>query len=286
MSLVINVTYDSSVNGAPAGFKTAVQSAVSFFEQTFTNNVTLNITFGWAALGAGAAAQNSFYIDTYTYSQMKSLLTATANSADDRAAYGTLPASDPITGGNSTWALTVGQEKALGISASAPYDDYVQLNSSLPWTFDPNNRAVSGKYDAIGAIEHEISEGAFGRIGDLNFDGFYTPLDLFRYSSPGVRNFNPGANTWFSIDGTHLLQEFNNHNQFGGDVADWYPTIQGDSFGGAYSGVVGAVTPTDLKELDILGWNPRDQRGDGRSGDRELQRLPVGRGDDDPGHRS
>jgi len=255
VSLVINVTYDSSVSGAPAGFKTAVQAAVSFFEQTFTNNVTLNITFGWAALGGGAAAENNFYADTYTYSQMKSLLTVRAKSPDDMTAYATLPTSDPTPGGNSTWALTVGQEKALGISASAPYDDYVQLNSSLAWTFDPNNRAVPGEYDAIGAIEHEISEGAFGRIGDLNLDGFYTPLDLFRYSLPGVRNFSLGADTWFSIDGTHLLQEFNNHNQFGGDVADWYPTIQGDSFGDAYSGVVGAVTPTDLKELDILGWN-------------------------------
>jgi hypothetical protein len=77
----------------------AVQSAVSFFEQNFTNNVTLNITFGWTALGAGVAAQNSFYYDTYTYSQMKARLTASATSADDSTAYATLPASDPTPGG-------------------------------------------------------------------------------------------------------------------------------------------------------------------------------------------
>lgn len=254
MSLVINVTYDSSVNSAPAGFKTAVQAAVSYFEQNFTNNVTLNITFGWAPLSGNALAENSFYYNTFTYAQMKSLLTATAASQDDAAAYASLPSSDPTPGGASTWALTVGQEKALGISVSAPYDDYVQLNSSVAWTFDPANRAVAGEFDAIGAIEHEISEGGFGRIGDLNLDGFYTPLDLFRYSAPGVRDFNPGSNDYFSIDGSHLLQEFNNHNQFGGDVADWYPTIQGDSFGDGYPGVVGQITPVDSTVLDVLGW--------------------------------
>jgi hypothetical protein len=35
----------------------------------------------------------------------------------------------------------------------------------------------------------------------------------------------------------------------------WKPSaVQGDSFGDAYRGVTGAVTPTDLRELDILGW--------------------------------
>jgi hypothetical protein len=255
VSLVINVTYDSSVNSAPAGFKTAVQAAVAFFEQTFTNNVTLNITFGWAALSGNALAENSFYYNTYTYAQMKSLLTASATSQDDATAYATLPGTDPTPGGNSTWALTVGQEKALGISVSAPYDDYVQLNSNVAWTFDPANRAIAGEYDAVGAIEHEISEGGFGRVGGLDLSGFYTPLDLFRYSSPGVRDFSPGTNDYFSIDGTHLLEEFNNHNQFGGDVSDWYPTIKGDSFGDGYAGVEGAVTPVDLSVLDVLGWN-------------------------------
>lgn len=259
MSLVININYDSSVNSAPAGFKTAVQAAVAFYEQSFTNDVTLDITFAWSPLSGNALAENNFYYNTYTYAQMKSLLTASATSASDSVAYASLPSTDPTPGGNSVWALTVGQEKALGVSASAPYDDYVTLNSSVPWTFDPGNRAVGGEYDAIGAIEHEISEGGFGRVGDLNLDGFYTPLDLFRYSSSGVRDFSPSTNDYFSVDGTHLLQEFNNHNHFGGDVADWYPTIQGDSFGDGYAGVEGAVTPVDMTVLDVLGWNEAQQ---------------------------
>ncbi len=58
-----------------------------------------------------------------------------------------------------THALTVRQEKALGLTfGSTPFNDYVVLNSSVVWTFDPNNRLVRGEYDAIGAIKHEISE--------------------------------------------------------------------------------------------------------------------------------
>ncbi|WP_407155622.1 NF038122 family metalloprotease [Bradyrhizobium sp. STM 3557] len=255
MSLVINVSYDSSINNAPAGYITAIQAAVNYFEQNFTNDVTLNIKFGWSALSGNALAQNSFYLNYFSYAQMKSLLTASAHSADDATAYASLPASDPTPGGASTWALSVGQEKVLGLTpGSTPFDDYVVLNSSVAWTFDPNNRAVAGEYDAIGAIEHEISEGGFGRFGDLNLNGYYTPLDLFRYSSAGVRDFSPGHNDYFSIDGTHLLQEFNNHNVYGGDVSDWYPNVQGDSFGDGYPGVAGQITPVDSTVLDILGW--------------------------------
>jgi hypothetical protein len=265
--MIFNITYDSSVTSQSAAFQAqfdgAVNAAVQFYEHAFTNNVTVNITFAWANLGAGVAAQNSFFYNTHSYSTTVNALRASGRSADDIAAYATLPVGDPTGGSGNDFALTTAQARALGFSASAPYDDFVTLGSNLAWTFDPNNRAVAGEYDAIGALEHEISEGVFGRIGSLGnaspvglASGIYTPLDLFRYSSAGVHDYhNPGSNDFFSIDGTHLLTEFNNHNQFGGDVSDWYPTIQGDSFGDAYQGVMGAVTPTDIRELDILGWN-------------------------------
>ncbi len=34
---------------------------MSDFEQNFTNDVTLNIKFGWSALSGNALAQKSFY---------------------------------------------------------------------------------------------------------------------------------------------------------------------------------------------------------------------------------
>ena len=266
-----SVTYDLSVTSQSQSFQsmfhTAVNAALSLYESEFTNNITVNITFAWGATSSNAVAENSFYYQTYSYAQIVSALKASGKSADDIAAYATLPASDP-TGSGHAYALTTAQAEALGLSVgyTPPYDDFVTLGSGYAWTFDPNNRAVAGEFDAIGALEHEISEGVFGRIGSLGSasagfgSGIYTPLDLFRYSAPGVHDYsNPGANDYFSIDGTHLLTEFNNHNQYGGDVSDWYPTIQGDSFGDAYHGVAGLVTPTDLRELDVLGWNLAQQ---------------------------
>jgi FG-GAP-like repeat/FG-GAP repeat len=262
----IIVSYDSSVTSQSGAFQSlfdgAVNAVVQFYDQEFTNNITVHVTFAWGSLGAGTIAENQFYYDTYSYATIVSALKATQNSADDIAAYATLPANDP-TGGNG-FMVTAAQARVLGLPfSSTPFDDLVTLNSDFGasgYTFNPNNRAVSGKYDAIGALEHEVSEGIFGRIGNLGLtlngqSGLYTPLDLFRYSSPEVRDFSPGNNDFFSIDGQQLLTEFNNHNQFGGDVSDWYPSIQGDSFGDGYKGVMGAVTPTDLRELDVLGWN-------------------------------
>ena len=266
-----NVTYDSSVTSQSQSFQnmfhTAVNAALAFYQSEFTNNITVNIDFAWGSTGSNAVAENSFYYQTYSYTQIVSALKASGKSADDSAAYLTLPATDP-TGSGHSYALTTAQAEALGLSVgfTPPYDDFVELGSGYSWTFDPNNRAVPGEFDAIGALEHEISEGVFGRVGSLGSasagfgSGIYTPLDLFRYSAPGIHDYsNPGANDYFSIDGTHLLTEFNNHNQYGGDVSDWYPTVQGDSFGDAYHGVAGLVTPTDLRELDVLGWNLAQQ---------------------------
>ena len=52
------------------------------------------------------------------------------------------------------------QAKALGLSpAHDPANDGTfTFNRNSSYTFDPANRAVSGKYDFIGVVEHELSE--------------------------------------------------------------------------------------------------------------------------------
>ena len=46
----IDITYDSSVNNAPAAFKTDVMAAVQYLENEFTNNVTINIDVGYGEI--------------------------------------------------------------------------------------------------------------------------------------------------------------------------------------------------------------------------------------------
>ena len=258
----INVSYLSGVTSQSAAFQAqfmaATNAAVQFYEHTFTNNVTVNVTMDYAALGPNAVAQNSFgLLGFYSYASVKAALASHSTSADDALAIANLPLADP---GNATngYVLTTSQAQALGLTASVG-TDALTLNNSLNFTFDPNNRSAAGTYDAIGAIEHELSEGIFGHFQNLNADNNHSnsALDLFRFTAAGTdtRTYVPSADGWFSIDGVHNLIRYNNSSVQGGDYADWYPSIVGDSYGNGYSGVAGLVTPTDLRVLDVLGWN-------------------------------
>ena len=263
----INVTYDQSVfsgfgggPAAPAGFMQAVSAAVQFYESAFLNPITLNIDVGYGevngqALASGNIGQSEFNGNFYNYAQLKGALSANATSLDDSTAVGTLPTVDPTSGGN--YLLSEGEQKALGLIAgnSNETDGYVGLNNADSFTYDPSNRAVAGEFDAIGDIEHEISE-VMGRVQALgeNFGpNVYEPLDLFRYSSSGIRDLTYGDG-YFSIDGTNLLMQYNNPNS-GGDPADWLPAIKGDSYGTDYEGLASLVSPTDLREMNIIGYD-------------------------------
>jgi autotransporter passenger strand-loop-strand repeat protein len=262
MGLVIDISYDSSVNNAPAAFKAAVADAVAFFESWFTNPITIKIDVGYdevdgQALGAGSLGESLIFLDSYSYSQITNALLASAMSADQTTAAGTLPSADPA--GGNYWVATA-EAKALGLlGASSSVDGYVGFSSSAPFTYDPNNRAVPGEYDFIGVVEHEISE-VLGRILLVgatigNTPNSYGPLDLFHYASPGVRDFVGTQAGYFSIDGgTTNLDNFNTNPN--GDFGDWAATAENDSFLAFGSpGVENAVSPADLREMNILGYD-------------------------------
>ena len=269
--MLINVNYDSSVTSSAnaAAIEGAIQAAVAFYEHTFRDvKINLKIDFVWAPLSS-ATAENIGPSYTFSYAKVVAALKASGKSPDDLTAYATLPSTNPTGRGGSDFVLTRGQAEVLGLPVGASkFDDTITLNSNYAYTFDPSNRGVANEVDAIGALEHEISEFGMGRLGSMGslFAGEYTPLDLFSYSSPGVRSLTNGAH-YFSLDGSDLLQEYNDNAANGGDIADWLGSIQGDSYGTPYYGVVGQVTPTDLRELDILGWKRTAATIDDFSGD-------------------
>ena len=284
MSLQLNITYGSGVTSQSAAFQaqfaTAANAAVQFFEHTFTNNVAVNISLDYAALGGNAIASNSFSLQGfYPYATVRAALAShvASSNADDAVSIANLPLADP---GNATkgYVLTNAQATALGIGnfsgQGTAVDDMLTVNSNLTFNFDPNNRNAAGNFDLIGVLEHEISEGVFGRIQNENADSNLSNsvLDLFRYTAAGngTRTYVPGNDGWFSIDGTHNLERFNNTGAQSGDLADWYPAITGDSFGNGSTGIASLVTPTDLRVLDVIGWTRApatvmDFNGDGVS---------------------
>jgi hypothetical protein len=250
----ITIANDSSVSGAPSGFQGAVNAAVAFYDRTITNNINLTIHFGYgevngSAISTGAAAQSESNGYDLTYAQLLVGLDSAATSQNDLIAIANLPGSDPTTGSGSDFYVAYAQTVALGFNLPSA-DAFVGLSSADPFNYDPNHRAVSGEFDAIGALEHEISEN-LGRIEELGSPSF-TLLDLYRYASAGVRDLT-GGDASFSIDGTHLLQQFNNP-QNTGDAGDWIPSLQGDSFGDNYQGEASLVSRVDLEVMDALGY--------------------------------
>lgn len=258
--MIIFVQFDSSTAGAPAGFFTAVNAAVEYWERALINPLQVTITFGYGMvdgqpIDSGALAESESFGNTLTYSQVKAALSSHATSASDLSSVSHLPSADPT--GGAGYFVTIAEEEALGLHATGNTQvGFAGLSTAFAFSFDPLNRAVSGKFDAIGAMEHEISE-VLGRIagGGVQLSGVaqFSPLDLFRYVSAGTLATDPNAtNTYFSIDGgtTHLLP-FNDATS-GNDAGDW--SVSGDAFGFGAAGSAGLVSPTDLMVMDALGY--------------------------------
>lgn len=259
---VINVTYDASVNNAPAAFKTDVAAVVQYFESHFTDHVAININVGYGevggyTLGSGALGESLTYLNSYSYSQIKNALSADAKTADDATAVASLPATSPV---NGTFWTSTAEAKALGLmGASSQVDGFVGFASGNLFDYDSSNGITGGQYDFYGTVAHEISE-VMGRslmtgstIG--NTHNSYDVLDLFHYSANGVRDFVGSTPGYFSVNGGATnLDNFNTNPN--GDYGDWASSAGNDSFSAfASPGVVDAISQTDLRELDVLGWD-------------------------------
>jgi Ca2+-binding RTX toxin-like protein len=249
--LVFINSYDDSVTSA---YRSAVLSAENFLQSHFTNPVTVSVDFSFAPLGSGSSGQNNFNEVNVSYATFAAALRSHATTADDFTAVNGLPAADPS--GGAGFAIPEAQAVMLGLAPQAnDIDDSVTLSSKLNFTFGQ---------DAIGVIEHEITEGVFGRISSLGIaENRWNPLDLFRFTASGQRDFTGGSDgiaTFFGLDSSHVstLQyhsSVNTMGQFDGeDLGDWDHTV-GDAFGPGGPGSPGVVSATDLQVVDVLGWN-------------------------------
>jgi hypothetical protein len=128
----------------------------------------------------------------------------------------------------------------------------------------PNDRSdgiTAGQYDFQGSVAHEFSEimgrelNAIGnevQTGEAN--GYYL-YDLFKFTAEGVRSFAGTTLGYFSLDGGATNLNFFN-NDPDDDFGDWDKSAGDDSFlAFSDSGVVNPVTATDLRVMDVLGWD-------------------------------
>jgi len=271
--LVIVADYDRSITSLERSSPTlyseitgAITAAIDFYEAKITAPMTITIDFGYGEvdgmpLDSGDLGESLANYAPVSFGTLRAALLSHAASVGLESLVETLPAVSPD---GNTWYVSDAELAALGLGQGIPrgttVDGYVGLSNSTSFTYNPEDRAVSGEYDAIGVLEHEISED-MGRVANYGEDNF-SPLDLFRYASPGTIA-TAGTAAYFSIDGGNTnLDQFNNHSKYGGDPGDWssatgdinpVPDDSYDAF--ASSGVANLVSPTDLTVMEALGYS-------------------------------
>ena len=267
----IIIAYDTSWSTLQANDQTlynavtnAITQAVSFYEAQITNSATVSVVFGWGYednVPVSGISQSSPGTgnSAYAYTTLRDALVT-----HDPALAADLPATDPQPG--AEWDVYLAQAYALGLVQESrfqppPTIGHVGLSSSTNFTFGQS--AVAGAYDAIGALEHEISE-VLGRsdiLGTLNQNGtlLYSVMDLLRFSGPGTHDYTAGPGSYISLDNgtTDLGSLPDSTSKSAGypDAGDWL-ALPADSYdANANSGTANTVSAADLSLLNALGYS-------------------------------
>lgn len=269
MGLKLQFTYDwtTGANGdttaPPSSFITALQTAAADLAAVVTNNITLNIEVGWGETGgsadpSGSASGGPSQQSLLSYSQVRSELLTNVTGAAATNLSTLLPTTDPFASSDGgSYAVSMAQEKAWGlVSPNASGIDGVIGVSTTGWSSS----------DYVAVLLHEITH-AMGRLSGYNnpsSGSYVTPLDLFRYSSPGVRvsdgslvdpSVNPGVtgHQYFSVDGGQTnLANFASSSDYGDFHADTLTTV--DPFDAYQQPNSNALTSVDITELGAMGY--------------------------------
>ena len=271
----INVSFDSSVANAPAGFVAAVNYVVNYYDTLFTNNVTVNINVGYGeiagqTMAAGALGATSVSYAGESYTSVVNALQADRLLAEGAPGATALPATSPLSG---SLFMPQAEAQALGLT-TAVSTSYVGFSSSLPFSYTPNATPASNQYYFVGVVEHEFSE-ALGRVSLISDQpSYYSPMDLDRYSAPGVRGVTAGGSgstAYFSVDnGVTNLGTWNN-NPSNGDLGDWYPSGPAAAGNDAFNdytnpGAINLVSANDITLMQALGWTTQTTQPSGSVG--------------------
>jgi hypothetical protein len=268
-----NITFDASVNSAPAAFKTDVLSVASYYASMFTDPVAVNLNVGFgevggSALPSGALGASSTNLVSTSYNGVVSALKADATSTADHSAVASLPTRDPA-GFGFYWVSTA-EGKALGIYSGTGADGSIGFSSTAAFDYNTADGVTSGAYDFYATVAHEFSE-VMGRLTlDGSRIGYYLhsfmPLDLFHFSASHVRTLSGSKAGYLSVDnGVTHLENFNTNSA--GDYGDWSSANGPDAFNAfATPGVAEPVSNADLTALDVIGWNLASSTGAATTG--------------------
>jgi len=145
--LTFNLTFDTSVNSAPAGFTTTVENVARGFSNALRSTATINLNVGWGEVGGNAYQQRAgreLLLSQWALHLFadRHALGAHAASPDDTAALTSLSGSDPTNGGH--FRADPAQAETLGLLSYTGNDGSIGFGAAFSYTFDPMNRAVAG----------------------------------------------------------------------------------------------------------------------------------------------
>jgi len=263
-ALTFNINYDSSVtvltNAAQveAAFATAAQA----FHDLYTNEATINLTIYWGPTGPFSGGislgRSQFLLIDATYAQITNALHLHRASAADTNSVASLPATDPSGTGN--WVVPLAEARVLGLypKSNSTEDGEIGFATNVSYTFDPNNRSVTGKFDFIAVAQHELSEVLGRATTELDASFGFLPYDLFRFTNSGIRSLDLSTttNAYFSVDNGVTRLKFFYTNHLAGDIQDWKSSGTPDSFDAfSSSGHLNPLSTVDITALDVLGYN-------------------------------
>ena len=265
-SLTIVPTFDSSIIGDPnaAAMEAAINAAIQVFESTYTDNVTVQITFvNDSTVGLG---ENNTYYTSVSYSAFHTALKNKAADAFDTNALSKLPSGthDPVINGTHGQRDDRRSTAAWGsgtLSGPGGLDSTISVNTTIVNFTRPGSNPDN--FDMEQVVEHEIDE-VLGTSSSLPAASPISAMDLFRYDTNLNRSFTTnGDNAYFSVDGTNLWARYNMDGY--GDYGDFWsftdywappgkiagPQVQ-DAFAGP--GVYVDIGVNEMATLDVIGW--------------------------------
>lgn len=190
----------------------AFNAAGAFWASKFSDNVTINMDVGTAALGAGILASTGSTRDTFYFSDIREALADDASSVADIMAVNSLAvtnsfgllinrtSNNPNGSGsaisyvdndgdaNNTFIrITSANAKALGaVYAPDHLDASITFSNAFSWDYDSSDGITPGSFDFVGAATHEIGHAL----------GFISGVDVLDGNSPP--NAGPYSDDQFS----------------------------------------------------------------------------------------
>ena len=200
----ITLVPDSSIASAPAGLTAAVEAAAGVFEQDFPGNYNVNISYGWGTFDdspsafltnsdSGVFSLGGGTSSAVSYSELRGWLVADAASSAQITAVASLPTSNAAFPGDAnTFFVSRPEEKALGVFSG----DSGAIDGSVGFNIGDAGSSVDWEPAALTEIAHALGWNSIAQGGS-----FPDVADLFRYSSPGERQWTSGQLAYFSVDG-------------------------------------------------------------------------------------